>query len=109
MKESDIKRHIIQWLKYQRCFCWVNTSVGIWDPTKNRFRKLNGYGQIRGVSDVLGIWQGKPLAIEVKRPGQLRTVSFEQSTFLRNFREAGGIGFVATSVEDVERELSGRS
>lgn len=102
--EKDIKRHIIEWLFYQKCFCWVNSTVGIWDQKKNSFRKLTGTGQMRGVSDILGIWKGRPLAIEVKRSGG--RLSIHQQAFLLKFAEAGGIAMVAHSVEDVESILS---
>jgi penicillin-binding protein-related factor A (putative recombinase) len=102
--ERDIKRQIVQWLQYKQCFVWVNHSTGIFDPTQGRFRKLNGFGQIRGTADLLGIWKGKPLAIEVKTPtGRL---SQYQAIFLERFAKAGGIAFVARSVEDVAKALS---
>ena len=104
VKESDIKAQCIQWLRFHKCFCWVNTSTGIYDPTRKVFRKLNGTGQIKGVSDILGIWKGKPLAIEVKKPGG--RVSLEQLRFLELFERAGGIAFVAYGIKDLELRLT---
>jgi len=81
----------------------VNHSTGVFDPTQGKFRKLNGFGQMRGTSDILGVWQGKPLAIEVKTPtGRL---SQYQAIFLERFARAGGISIVARSVEDVAKVL----
>ena len=58
---------------------------------------------MRGTSDILGVWQGKPLAIEVKTPtGRL---SQYQAIFLERFARAGGISIVARSVEDVAKVL----
>jgi hypothetical protein len=60
-----------------------------------------------GISDLLvclprnGV--GVFVAIEVKRPGH--TLTPLQDGFLREVRAAGGIAFVAYSVEDVVREL----
>lgn len=101
--ERDIKRQIMIWLQWRKCFCWVNQSVGIWDEKQNAHRKLNGFGQIRGTADILGIWKGKPLAIEVK--SSTGKLSLYQTMFLQNFANAGGIAIVARSIEDVEKGL----
>jgi penicillin-binding protein-related factor A (putative recombinase) len=58
---------------------------------------------MRGVADILGIWNGRPLAIEVKTP--TGKVSPHQKAFLDEWRKAGGIGFVARSWEDCVKEL----
>jgi hypothetical protein len=46
---------------------------------------------------------GRFLAIEVKRPGN--KASPEQQQFIDTINEAGGLAFVARSVEEVERAL----
>lgn len=56
-----------------------------------------------GIADILGIYQGKFLAIEVKT--ERGTVSPAQQRFLANVRDQGGIAFVARSVEDVIEKL----
>ena len=48
---------------------------------------------------------GQRLEIEVKRPGKLLTT--HQHAFLETVRRAGGIGIVASSVEDVRKALGG--
>ncbi len=103
--ESAIKGEIMQWLALQKIFAWVNTSTGIYDPTRGCFRKLNGRGQRKGTSDVLGIYKGRPLAIEIKRPGGKPTD--DQVRFIEDFKTHGGIAFVATSIEDVIKHLQG--
>jgi hypothetical protein len=57
----------------------------------------------RGISDILGIWKGRFLAIEIKRPGGQLTV--EQQRFLDRVKIEGGVSFVARSVDDVITEL----
>lgn len=103
MLEKDIKRQIIQWLRWKGIFCWVQSSVGIWDAKDGKYRKMNGAGQMRGVADILGIFKGRPLAIEVK--AKRGVLSEHQAYFLAQFAEAGGIAIVARSVEDVEVAL----
>jgi Holliday junction resolvase len=59
--------------------------------------------QPKGVSDIIGIYRGKFLAIEVKTErGKLTDA---QRAFLDRVNREGGIAFVARSVEDVIREL----
>jgi len=55
--------------------------------------------QPKGVSDILGIYKGIPLAIEVKCPG--KELSQKQKDFLERWKEEKGIAFVARSVDDV--------
>lgn len=58
---------------------------------------------IKGIFDIIGIYQSKPLAIEVKIPG--KKLSPDQEEFLRKWIAAGGIGFMATSAEEVAEKL----
>lgn len=103
--EKDIKRQIIQWLFMQKnCFAWINTSVGVFDAKKKTYRRTIGVGRINGTSDILGIWQRRFLAIEVKRPGGKLT--HDQIVFLERVRENGGIAFTAYSLDDVIKNLS---
>jgi hypothetical protein len=97
VKESDIRDAIIKYLEKQKVFCWPDKQV-VGKPHKGT---LVGH---RGIADILGIYKGKPLAIEVKRPGG--ELSVEQFRWLTRYKEEGGIAFVATSIEDVQRQLS---
>ena len=97
--ESVIKRHIVTYLKMRGVFCWVQMNVGIYDAAQGKYRALNQFGAIKGVADILGIYKNRPLAIEVKTTsGKL---SEYQKDFLIRFAEAGGIAFVARSVDHV--------
>jgi penicillin-binding protein-related factor A (putative recombinase) len=98
IKEKWIESQILHYLGLKGIFAWKAKTVGTYDPTKKVFRKNAGY--MKGVADILGIWRGKLLAIEVKTPtGKL---SPEQKQFLSRVQEEGGIAFVARSVEDVK-------
>lgn len=101
--ENAIKNSICEWLGYQKCFFWVSDRVGIFDPTRKVFRMNRSPYRIRGVSDILGIWKGQPLAIEVKT--KTGKISPEQVAFLAMFRQSGGIAIVARSIDDVEKVL----
>jgi hypothetical protein len=101
--EKDIQNTIIDYLRIRGIFCWQNDSVGIYDPVKKVYRKNSGKYKIPGVSDILGIYKSKPLAIEVKTAKGKTTQS--QDLFLERFQAEGGIAFVARSIKDVEWEL----
>lgn len=92
--EGLIKRQILDYLEIRRVFHWVNQAGKI--PGR-RLLKV-------GISDILGIYNGKPLAIEVK--SEKGKLTDEQQQFQQEFRENGGIAFVAKSIEDVERNLN---
>lgn len=58
----------------------------------------------RGVPDILGIYQGSLLGIEIKTA--TGKPSPEQERFIQNINDAGGIAFVARSVDDVIEKLN---
>lgn len=98
--EKDIQKTILDWLKYQsETFVWRQNSGGMYtdSPTGRHGFKT---ASVDGISDIMGVYKGYPLAIEVKRPGKKPTES--QMAFLCQFRDAGGIAIVATSIENVE-------
>ena len=102
-KEIDIQKEILDYLWRQDIFCWRNNSVGLFDPIRGIVRKPNKY-QLLGVSDILGSYKGKPLAIEVKSAtGKL---SENQVKFLDKAISEGWIAFTARSVEDVEAKFN---
>ena len=59
-----------------------------------------------GVSDLIGVFNGRFIAIELKRPGRSNYgVTALQEAFMRKVRDAGGIAGVARSIEDLEAIL----
>ncbi len=87
-KESDIKKQIRKFLN----------ACGI-------FHHNNWQGQFseKGISDLTGIFKGKPLYIEVKVPGfNKNTATYrKQQIFLQRVKDEQGIAILATSVDDV--------
>ena len=63
------------------------------------WKQIGALGLPRGIADIIGIWDGKFLAIEVKKPGNNPTD--EQLKFINAVNAAGGLAFVAYSVDDV--------
>jgi penicillin-binding protein-related factor A (putative recombinase) len=101
-KEADIQKEIIQYLWDLGIFCWRNNTLGVFDPMKGKYRKPSKY-EILGVSDILGLYKGQFLAIEVKSAkGKLTD---NQKDFLQKVEENGGRAFVARSIQEVEDNL----
>jgi len=63
------------------------------------FKHFGGPMSQRGISDLLGCYQGRFLALEVKRPGN--KPSDDQIRFIENVKASGGIAGVVYSIDDV--------
>jgi hypothetical protein len=57
----------------------------------------------KGVSDLIGCYQGRMIAIEIKRPGG--KPSQDQVNFIAAVNHAGGLGFVTDNVDTVIEKL----
>jgi Holliday junction resolvase len=88
IRERDITKAIRDFLNALGIFHW---------------KAMQGLGSTPGVPDIIGIYQGRLLGIEVKVPrGQ---PSENQKQFIAAINRAGGIAFVARSVDDVIKAL----
>lgn len=122
--EKIIETTILDYLNAKRIFAWKNQSTGVFDPSKNVFRKSRNIHAINGVSDILGIHEGRMLAIEVKTPKALNSIIRnyselknyfgddksknslrDQIHFLERVIERGGTAFFASSIEHVTQGL----
>jgi len=112
MSENDVKNAIIDYLLYRGALVLrINSGAAIGDADNGKRRFLSFVRwfvpgltrdeQGRGVSDILGLWQGRWLAIETKAPGKRDNVTAAQARFLEEVRARGGIGIVAESIDDV--------
>lgn len=83
---------------------WKNKSTGTYDPVRKAFRRSNDKFSQKGTSDILGIYQGRMICIEVKSAkGKL---SPEQRQFLHEMSTLGAFCMVARSLQDVVDALS---
>jgi len=82
MKESQIQNAILEFLLYNGVFCWRSNNVPVYDQTAKRYRRMPKFS-LKGVADILGIYKGRPLAIEVKKERQYP--SREQYAFLNQY------------------------
>jgi len=100
--EADIQRDILIFLRKHPAVSKVwRQNSGTFKLTygeKERFVRSN---TAKGMSDILGVLNnGRIVAIEVKsRKGVIQT---HQRSFLDSIKKAGGLAFVARSVDDVK-------
>ena len=107
MKEKAIENQILSFLKWLGFLCWKQETQGTYDPIKKIYRRKNSVHRMVGISDILAVDRmGRVIAIEVK--SAKGRVSPDQKAFLERINQTNGIGFVARSVDDVERELKTR-
>ena len=100
--EKIIENSIMGFLKGRGVFSFKIKTVGTYDTKLGRFRKSSPWYR-KGVSDILGIYRGKFLAIEVKS-GRGRATK-EQSDFLREVHDHGGYGFIVRSIDGAKQAL----
>lgn len=96
-REGDILKACLEYLKLRGVFAWRNNNAGVMRESKGR--KFWTFTGLRGVSDILGVLpDGRFLAVEVKRPGEVPTEA--QSVFLAQVEQSGG---VSCWVDDVAK------
>lgn len=71
--------------------------MGTFDPVRGVYRSNGGKYTEKGSSDILGIYRGKMLCIEVK--SQTGRLSPEQETFLNRMQELGAIAGMVRSLD----------
>lgn len=105
LSEKDIETSILRYLEFiPGCYAWKNHTGGYFDSKTKTFKKQRSKYAINGVSDILGVYNGKFVAIEVKKPSNKKRTT-EQSAFIEVVIKNGGIAFYATSIEDVKQGL----
>lgn len=103
--EKDIEKSILQYLDcLPGCFAWKNVTAGYFDTKTKTFKKQRNKYAINGVSDIIGVYKGNFLAIEVKRPSN-KARPIEQVLFIDHVNKHGGTAFFATSIDDVKKGL----
>lgn len=89
--EGKVKKAIKDYLR----------SIGAWFymPVQN------GMGVV-GIPDILACYRGFMVAIEVKAPGKCANTTANQKMRIAEINRAGGMAFVADSVETVKQYLA---
>ena len=91
--EHEIQSNILDRLNFlKNAFFWRENS-GAFALEHNGKKRFFRAGVV-GIADIMGVWEGVPVAIEVKREKTKKNVSLVQKAFLQRFRDCGGIGIV---------------
>lgn len=103
---NDTTGAIIKYLNMVGFHVWRNNTHGLWDSSKQCYRKLQ-YQQ-KGVADIIGFRRstGQFISVEVKTGRD--ELSIEQQHFLETVRNSGGIGMVVTSFDDFYKKFEQR-
>lgn len=104
-RETDLIRNILIYLNFYRMIpAWRMNAGNIMIPTEGGGKRMYK-GAPAGTSDIIGILPGSGvfLAIEAKIKGN--TTTAKQDSFLEHIRSAGGVAFVAYSIDDVEKNI----
>lgn len=90
MTERALQRKVLTKLKGRGV--WINKSPSRWDR--------------RGIVDIIGCYNGRFVAVELKQPGKYKDardgLDEAQERFLRRVHAAGGIAVCADSWETVD-------
>lgn len=109
MTEKQIETQILTWLNYQKeTFAFKVNTVGVFDPVRKVYRKNMNPFVMRGTSDIMGVYKGRFLAIEVKTPLSYKRYMTRptaadslQKIFIDKVNRSGGVSLVAQSLDQV--------
>jgi hypothetical protein len=100
--ERFVEDAVLQYLNaLPGCFAFKVKTGGYFDPKRKTFRKDASRWLIPGTSDIIGCYDGKFFAMEVKR-SRGGVVSEDQKEFIRKVESRGGCGAVVRSAEDAK-------
>lgn len=109
LTEHEIQSNILERLAFlKKAFFWRENSgaFALEHGGKKRFFRAG----TPGIADIMGVYKGVPIAIEVKRPTTKNNVSADQKAFLQRFNECGGVGIVcwddSTVVQQINEAIS---
>lgn len=72
--------------------------LGIWN-----WKPMQGLGAVKGIPDIICCWKGRFIAIEVK-VGSNKPSKYQECK-IKEINRAGGLAFVAYSIDDVINKL----
>jgi len=90
MKESTIQKKILDYLNRYPSICTA-------------YKIAQGPYSQGGILDIVCCYWGHFIAIEVKRPGG--KASKKQLKRIKEIKEAGGLAFIAESLDDVKHNI----
>lgn len=107
LTEKEIEESILNYLNLlPRCFAFKVKTTGFFDTKRRMFRKNTSKYVVPGTSDILCIYRGKFIAIEVKTPRtyKLKTPTVEnQQAFIDKVVSCEGTALFVWSLDQVVR------
>jgi hypothetical protein len=104
--ERFVEDQVLQYLNaLPGCFAFKVKTGGYFDTKRRAFRKDASPWLIPGTSDIIGVYDGKFFAMEVKR-SRGGVVSEDQKSFIEKVELKGGKAGVVRSVEDAQKIIS---
>lgn len=100
MLEKNIQQLIRIRASELGCILWRNNTGAL----KNNDGIWVKYGLVVGSSDLIGIYKGRFVALEVKQPNKKPTL--EQQQFIDFVNKSGGIAAVVYSPDELESVLN---
>jgi len=101
VKEKDLQKTIIEWLKWNKSFFWRNNSGAMISEYKG-VKRFMRFGSL-GSPDIFILAKGCLYGIECK--GSDRRLSINQSRYQTEFEKAGGIYILAYDLYDVVKRI----
>ncbi len=95
---ADLTNEVINYIYVAGGFAWRASSVGVFDTKRMHFRAAAK----KGVSDILSIYKGRLIAVEIKIGTD--SLSDEQKGFMNNIDHYGGYSIVAINLEQFKKE-----
>jgi hypothetical protein len=103
IRETDLKKSIVDYLKLLGFLAWVQNVGGVKFTAKSGKQRFVKFG-FAGLSDILCVLPGgRFLVVETKRLDNV--ASQAQKDFIAEVERRGGIAVLAYSLDDVDRRL----
>lgn len=100
MKETQIVKAILDYLKLKKIFHWRNNSGSFITKHKDGSAGYYSFGQA-GSPDIFAVIEGKIYGFEVKNEKNKQTEN--QTRWQNEFQNNGGIYAVVRSIDDVKK------
>jgi hypothetical protein len=106
VSETALVKGCLEYLKLKRIMAWRMNSGGAIPIVSAKYGRRAVYLGPKGLSDIIGMLPGgRFLAVEVKVGRKKPTPA--QSEFLSWVNDAGGLGVVVWSLEELEKVIDG--
>ena len=97
--ETAIRVQVYQYLSMcPEFFGSVIRNSGMWDPV-GKFYRAPSRGMHRGVADIIGVWNGQGLAVEIKT--KRGVMSEQQKHWHERWMAKGGLSVVIRSLDEI--------